>query len=129
VSLNIDHSACAYQLGRLFAVLEKTQEEAYENRLNATIKDKYFGSASAMPVTAMPRLLRLHTHHLNKIQIPGRRTNLEKLVQEICQKIDVFPSHLPLDDQGLFFIGYYHQRQDMFTSKSKNENNTDTNQE
>lgn len=116
VSLNKDHPNPAYHLGRLFAVLEKTQEEAYDNQLNTTIKDRYFSSASAAPVTAFPRLLRLHAHHLEKIEHPGRRTNLEKLIQEICAHLEGFPGHLPLDEQGLFFIGYYHQRQAFFTS-------------
>lgn len=125
VSLNRDHPESAYQLGRLFAVLEKTQEEAFDNKLNATIKDRFFSAASATPVAAFPRLLRLHSHHLNKLENRGRRTNLEKLVQEVCQKIDDFPGQLPLDDQGLFFIGYYHQRQDLFTKKSDSDESTD----
>lgn len=129
VSLNKDHPSPSYHLGRLFASLEKTQEEAYDNKLNSTIKDRYFSSASANPVAAFPRLMRLHTHHLNKIGRPGRRTNLEKLVQEVYGHLDGFPGHLPLDDQGLFFIGYYHQRQDLFTKKSDSNNDTNPSEE
>ena len=123
VSLNKEHPRMAYHLGRLFAVLEKTQEEAFDNKLNSTIKDRFFSSASANPVAAFPRLMRLHQHHLNKLDNTGRRINLEKLVQEIYEGIDGFPGHLPIDDQGLFFIGYYHQRQDLFTKK--NDGNAD----
>ena len=129
VSLNKDHPEAAYHIGRLFAVLEKTQEEAFDNKLNSTIKDRYFSSASSAPVAVMPRILRLHAYHLNKIENPGRRTNLEKLVQEICTRVDGFPGHLPLDEQGLFFIGYYHQRQDLFTRKSDSENDTANSEE
>ncbi len=124
VILNMDHPSEAYHLGRLFAALEKTQEEASEGKLNSTIKDRYFSSTSATPVAAFPRLMRLHAHHLNKIDHPGRRTNLEKIVQEIYSHIGGFPNHLPLDDQGLFFIGYYHQRQDFFTKKADSNNET-----
>ncbi len=122
----------AYQLGRLFAVLEKTQEEALGGDLNVTIKDRYFSSASANPVTAFPRLLRLHAHHLDKLGTEKRGLKIvrEKLVQEICTHISAingFPTHLPLDDQGRFFIGYYHQRQDFFPSKkSEGETNNTT---
>lgn len=115
---NCPHAA--YHLGRLFASLEKTQEDALGGDLNVTIKDRYFSSASANPVAAFPRLLRLHAHHLAKLgtEKRGLKINREKLVQEICAHITAFPAHLPLDEQGLFFIGYYHQRQAFFTSKT-----------
>lgn len=125
-----------YQLGRLFAVLEKTQEDAFRfesgeagNReLNATIKDRSFASASTNPVAAFPRLLKLHAHHLRKLQNkPGLRTMHEKLVQEICGNIgDAFPRYLPPDEQGQFFLGYYHQRQELFTKKSDANDNEST---
>ena len=127
VSMTLDttNPSIAYRLGRLFAVLEKVQEEAYDNSLNTTIKDRFFSSASANPVAVFPRLLRLHAHHLDKLSHPGRKTNIEKLVQEICSHLPAdagFPAHLPLADQGRFFIGYYHQRQDLFTKKTTPEN-------
>ncbi|MGE3181802.1 MAG: type I-C CRISPR-associated protein Cas8c/Csd1 [Phycisphaerae bacterium] len=118
VTLNKDHASPAYQMGRLFAALEKTQEDSSGGNLNKTIKDSYFSTASSNPVAAFPRLLRLHGHHLNKFDNRGMRTNREKLVQEICSRIDVFPAHLRIEHQGLFFIGYYHQRQDFFIRKS-----------
>lgn len=120
VSLNPNFESEAYQFGRLFAVLEKTQEEALPG-VNSTIKDRYFSAASANPIAVFPRVLRLHAHHLDKIDNRGRRTNIEKLVQDICSRISAdgsFPTHLPLDEQGRFFLGYYHQRQDLFTKKA-----------
>ena len=69
----------------------------------------------ATPAAVYPRLIKLHQHHMNKIENPGRRTNLEKLVQGIADDLSIFPSHLSMEDQGLFAIGYYHQRQDLFT--------------
>jgi CRISPR-associated protein Csd1 len=120
VSLKEDHPEVAYQLGRLFAVLEKAQEEAFDGKLNASIRDRYLGAASGTPSTVFPRLLRLHTHHLRKLESVGRRVNLERLVSSICSRVDStagFPSHLPIEGQGLFFLGYYQQRQDLYTSK------------
>lgn len=121
----------AYHFGRLFAALEKTQEDALGGELNVTIKDRYFSSASGNPVTVFPRLLRLHAHHLDKLGAEKRGLKIvrEKLIQEIYEKIDAndgFPAHLSLDDQGRFFIGYYHQRQDFFKSKKSTNDSNDT---
>lgn len=120
VSLDPDRTDVGYRLGRWFAVLEKVQEEASNNRLNATIRDRFFSSAMATPASVFPRLIRLHQHHLDKVEHPGRRTNLEKLIQEVASGVEAFPGHLNLDDQGLFAIGYYHQRQDLFTRHDGN---------
>lgn len=110
----------AYRLGRLFATLEKIQEEASPG-LNATIRDRYFGAASSTPVSVFTTLLRLKNHHLGKLS-PGRATQMEKLIGEILGEIADFPKLLPLPDQGRFALGYYHQRQAFFTrSESKNQ--------
>lgn len=121
VALNKDHPDEAYQLGRLFAALEKTQEDASEGKLNSTIKDRFFGAAGATPASVFPRLLRLHQHHLNKLANEGLRINREKLIGEICGRVERFRSHLALEKQGLFYIGYYHQRQDFFTKRTDSE--------
>ncbi len=103
----------AYRLGRLFAVLEKIQEEASPG-LNATIRDRYYGAASSTPVAVFTTLLRLKNHHLGKLS-PGRAVQMEKLIGEIMQSISDFPRQLTLPDQGRFALGYYHQRQAFFT--------------
>lgn len=105
-----------YLLGRLFAVLEKIQEEASPG-INATIRDRYFGAASTSPVAVFSQLLKLKNHHLSKLDNPGRRVNFEKLIGEIIENLEGFPSHLVIAEQGLFSIGYYHQRQDFYASK------------
>lgn len=121
VSLNPD-GPTPYQLGRLFAVLEKTQADAIPG-VSAGIRDRYFGSASATPASVFPRLLRMTQHHMGKLH-EGQRINREKLIQEICSNIERFPRHLNLEEQGLFQIGYYHQRQDLYTKKSEPETAT-----
>ena len=113
MSLNQDHPKPAYQLGRLFAALERNQESALPG-INATVKDRYFGAASATPGAVFPRLLRLGQHHIAKLE-GGLKVHAEKQVQEIMGRIDSFPGHLDLVAQGLFALGYYHQRQDFFT--------------
>ncbi len=111
----------AYRLGRLFAVLEKIQEEASPG-LNATIRDRYYGAASSTPVSVFTTLLRLKNHHLGKLN-HGRAVQMEKLIGEIMQGLDDFPRQLALPDQGQFALGYYHQRQNFFT---KTETETET---
>jgi len=108
MGLDLQRKDAAYRIGRLFAALEKTQKDALGENLNATIRDRYFGAASATPGSVFPRLLRTYQHHLSKLE-GGRRVVREKLVQEILEPLGTFPSHLDLTDQGLFALGYYHQ--------------------
>ena len=115
VSLDLQNPNIGYRLGRLFAVLERAQELASPG-LNATIRDRFYGSASATPVTAFPYLLKLKNHHLNKLAT-GQVIWLENLIAQILEAATHFPPTLNLDDQGRFAIGYYHQRQDFFTKK------------
>jgi CRISPR-associated protein Csd1 len=111
--LDTDNPNPAYRLGRLFATLEKIQEEASPG-LNATIRDRYYGAASGTPVAVFPTLLRLKNHHLGKLN-PGRAVNMERLLGEILGGLTDFPRHMPMPEQGRFALGYYHQRQAFFT--------------
>jgi len=115
MGLNTAQPSIGYQIGRLFAVLEKIQEEANPG-LNATIRERYYAAACATPVSVFPTLMRLKNHHLKNLN-KGRATNLEILISEVVGHFDEFPPHLNLHEQGKFAIGYYHQRQDLFTSK------------
>lgn len=114
----------AYRLGRLFAVLEKTQEEVSPG-LNATIRDHYYGAASSSPVSVFTTLLRLKNHHLGKLS-RGRAVQMEKLIGEIMEGLDDFPRQLALPDQGRFALGYYHQRQAFFTKSESNNTSEET---
>ncbi len=115
--LDANQTSVGYQLGRLFAVLEKIQEEANRG-INATIRERFYGAACATPVTVFANLLRLKNHHLAKIENKGRVVNFERLLGEIMSHLSDFPAHLNLHQQGLFSIGYYHQRQTFFTAKT-----------
>ena len=113
MTLNPDRPEASYHLGRLFAALERAQQLALPG-INATIKDRYFGTASAAPRSVFPNLIRLAQHHLSKVETSGW---LDRIIGEITGRIDDFPSHMPLADQGLFALGYYHQRNDLWRSK------------
>ena len=112
----------------------QTQEDAVEN-INRTRQGRLlqFCRRDAGQHTVFPRMMKLHNHHLEKLPIGGDEAKREKkrskgffqrLVQEICGHIRHFPTHLALERQGLFYIGYYHQRQDFFTKKTENDKET-----
>jgi CRISPR-associated protein Csd1 len=118
--LDLSNTNPAYLLGRLFATLEKIQEEASPG-LNATIRDRYYGAASSTPVAVFTTLLRLHNHHLGKLS-KGRAVQMERLVGEIMGGLNDFPRILALPDQGRFALGYYHQRLAFFTKSEPTDN-------
>lgn len=123
MSLNNDSKNQPYLLGRLFAVLEKAQEDAAAPaKLNSTIKDRYFTSACANPATTFPVLLRLSQHHIAKSEY-GRNTEFR--IRGIMDLLEVdnapFPRSLSLEEQGIFILGYYHQRSDFFVPRNKEE--------
>lgn len=116
MSLDSANANTGYRLGRLFAVLEKIQEEANPG-INATIKDRFYGAASSTPVTGFFVPMKLKNHHLAKLENRGRAVNFDRMIGEIMEGLDDFPAHLALPDQGRFAVGYYHQRQAFFTRK------------
>jgi CRISPR-associated protein Csd1 len=123
MALDKSNENIGYVLGRLFAVLERIQEQA-QTGLNKTIRDTYFSAATSNPLVIFKRLQDLAIHHLAKIRNSGKSTVwLDKLMQEVMDKIPArgIPVTLPLEDQGRFAVGYYHQRQDFFNS-NKDEN-------
>ena len=122
VALNEQSNLKPYVLGRLFSLLEQAQESALGLK-NATITDRYFDSASATPKLAFPTLLKLNRHHLAKDDSWGWR--YEQKIGELLTKLeaedDPYPARLTLDEQGLFILGYYHQKQARYTKKTDSE--------
>lgn len=120
VALNPESTNVPYNLGRLFAVLEAIQQKANPG-INATIKDKYFNSASATPAVVFPTLLNLAQKHLRKIE-GGLSVYYEKQLGEIMEKVgETFPNRLNLPQQGAFQLGYYQQVQARYQRKENKE--------
>ncbi|GKT26020.1 type I-C CRISPR-associated protein Cas8c/Csd1 [Acidovorax sp. SUPP3334] len=118
VSLDKQSENPGYRLGRLFAVLEAVQRSALGGQVNATIRDRYYGAASATPASVFPVLLRNTQNHMGRLRKdkPGLAVNLEKDIREIVDGLsEQFPRSLRIEDQGRFAIGYYHQSQSRFT--------------
>lgn len=125
VSLDENNTNTAYRLGRLFAVLERIQEEANPG-IRATIRNTYWGAASGTPGKVFPLLIGLSNKHLVKIrrERPGRATNFEKLIIGIMSALKPempYPINLPLIEQGSFDVGYYHQKEHSSTYKAQGE--------
>jgi len=121
MSLAPDEPNKAYQLGRLFAVLETAQRMAL-GRINATIRDRYFGAASATPASVFPLLLRGAQNHLGKLRKAGKGGWIEREIEDILDMLTLdLPRALPLAEQGRFAVGYYHQRKDQFKARPEAE--------
>lgn len=114
--LDMSQEEPAYRLGRLFATLERIQEQAQPG-INATIRDRYYGAASTTPVAVFATLLRLKNAHLKKL-VPAQLGFFEKLIGEILAPLQGFPRQLPLAEQGQFALGYYHQRQAFYAKRA-----------
>lgn len=114
VSLNEQNMNVSYRLGRLFAVLEKAQQDAADGKLNSTIKDRYFGTASTSPRAVFPVLMKLTQHHISKSEYG---ISIERKIQEIVQGVNEFPAHFNAEEQGSFILGYYHQREALYQKK------------
>jgi CRISPR-associated protein Csd1 len=119
VSLDKTNKDKPYLLGRLFATFERMQEVAADRELNRSIRDSYFGAAMATPRSVFPRLVRLNQQHLRELKRgrPPSAAYFDRLLREINDDLDpatAFPATCTLHEQGVFAIGYYHQRHDFF---------------
>lgn len=130
VGLNENSKNIPYNLGRMFAILEHIQEESAENKINSTIKDRFFNSACATPASIFPILLKLKNSHMKKVERKSMRSKkyFEQLLTDIQGRFPVsdeqtiaYPKRLSLEEQGMFILGYYHQTQKRYEKKSEEE--------
>ncbi len=132
VSLDQSNTDPGYLLGRLFSVLENVQKKALGDKVNATIRDRYYGAASATPASVFPVLLRNVQHHLSKVRKdkPHHARGLENEIGEIIDLLGTaFPKSLGIEAQGHFAIGYYHQTKARFAGKEAQEGSDDNDPE
>ena len=120
VSLDRDSDSIAYNLGRLFAAFAYAEKSLADR--NATIRDKYMSAASTTPRRVFPILMRGYEHNRSGLskgygQKHGAGIRVDQAVVSIIARIpgwDDLPTTFPLEDQGRFFIGYYHQERDFY---------------
>lgn len=123
MSLDENSTDKNYVYGRIFYVLEAIQEAANPG-LNATIKDKYFTSACSTPGSVFPNLLKLSAHHLRKLET-SRKIYFEKQLTDLMSKLSPSTKNssiLTLEEQGIFILGYYHQKQERYKKRESKEN-------
>lgn len=124
--LNKDFDNQAYLCGRLFAVIDKLQQDA--NGIS-TLRERYINAASTTPAQVFPTILRLSNHHAQKFANPGKVVFYDKLKNEIVGRMNCgegFPNTLPLKEQGYFFMGYYQQMEEFFKPKDADKEATPT---
>ena len=120
VELNEQSTYLPYVLGRLFAVLEAVQQSANPG-INATIKDRYFNSASATPSSVFPLLINLAQKHLAKLD-GGLSLYYQKKIADLIDRItQTLPARMTLPEQGAFQLGYYHETQKRYAKSKKEE--------
>lgn len=119
-ALNPGHKSVAYQLGRLFAVLESVQRSAHGGESpNATIRDRFIGGVLSRPAYVFPTLLKLAAHHMR-----GGHWG-DAVIREIKNRIPAedgkpaIPPAFALEEQGMFFLGYYHQQEENFLQAAR----------
>lgn len=129
--LNPDEKAPAYLCGRLLAVLDSIQRQALGNP-NTTIIDRFYGSASATPASVFGTLMRGAQPHLAKLRKDrrGAYAALSERLETISAGLTSFPKTLTLEQQGLFALGFYHQRaEDRRQARERAEKNAATPEE
>lgn len=109
--LDLDNPNPAYRCGRLLAVLEEVQKAALPG-INQTIVDRFYGTASSAPASVFGRLLRGAQPHLAKLKRdrPAVYRAVQTRLEDIQAGLSGFPRTLTLEEQGVFALGYYHQR-------------------
>ncbi|WP_444462508.1 type I-C CRISPR-associated protein Cas8c/Csd1 [Rhodobacter capsulatus] len=115
VALDPASKDTGYVLGRLFAAYENIQKAALGRGVNATIRDKFYGSACATPARVFGSLAANAFNHLAKIrkEKPAFAHYLQDELQQITNLLEIgadpFPSSLSQESQAKFALGYYHQ--------------------
>lgn len=119
VALDENSTDVAYLLGRWFAVLEKAQEQA-NPEIKATIRDRFFNSACGTPAYVFPFLQKLSLHHMKKLE-GADKVRVDQFLTQIFEKLGTgsLPRRLSLEKQGIFILGYYHQRQKWYEKKEE----------
>lgn len=127
MSLEKDKKDRSYQYGRLLAVYEKMEWDTY----NEDDKKKRMTNALRIQSTFSKRpcyasaIIReqLQKGYIQKLSV-GTRTYYDKLIGEIMEKISGFPdTELNKPLEGSYLIGYYMQRNALFTGKTKDTGN------
>jgi CRISPR-associated protein Csd1 len=125
-----DEKDAAYLCGRLLAQLDYIQHRAL-GKVNATIVDRFYGTASVSPAVVFPRLLKGAIPHLASLR-PDHNANSksysaslsypDKELARLLEHLGSFPPMLTLKEQGRFALGFYHQKAQILAQAAKTVN-------
>lgn len=120
VKLDVKNKNRAYIVGRVFALLEKVHGDA-RGSSNESLSNKYFGSMSSTPKTVFAVLMKNYQHHLAKIgaRSKGAEVYYDKKMIELLANINEIPTIFTLDEQAEFTLGYYHEKESLWTKKEE----------
>jgi len=120
--LNREHSNPAYHCGRYLAVADSVYYATSD--AENYVSSRYYSSASTTPASVIGRIIPNVQHQLDKLrrEQAGRATNLDKEITQIMNQIgDEFPKTLQPNEQALFALGFYQQRDHEMTSPADDE--------
>lgn len=118
-TVNNDHPSVAYQCGRLLAILASLQNAALGD-VGAGVIERFYASASSTPALVLGRLTRTSQHHLSKLD-KGLQLFYESKLANIWSKLgDSIPKTFNLEDQSLFALGFYQQKENDISERIKN---------
>ena len=103
---NPKHPSNAYQAGALVAVYAAIQRAAMPD-VNASMVQRYYGSASQTPALALGRLAAMSNHHQEKLEYRWQIDMFSELLNAASVAIgDSIPTVLNLEGQAYFALGY-----------------------
>ena len=120
----------AYLCGRLLAQLDYIQHRAL-GKINATIVDRFYGTASISPAVVFPRLLKGAIPHLASMRpehnpkfksYSASLSYSDKELAHLLENLASFPTILTLKEQGRFALGFYHQKAQILSQASRRGN-------
>ena len=120
MSLDINVTNPAYLLGRLLAVADSIQYLSDSN-IQRSIRDRFLGySAVNDPRVVFNTIMAEKEYHLSKLANPCK---WEKTLDQIASKLGAqpFKNRFTQDEQNMFFLGFYHQREFNCTPSKKEE--------
>ena len=120
-SLNEGNPSVAYQCGRLLSILADLQYAALGD-VGAGVIDRFYASASSTPALILGRLTRTSQYHLAKLD-SGLARIYDAKIAKVWSKIgNSVPKTFNLEDQSLFALGYYQQKESDIEERIKASN-------
>ncbi len=112
-ALDIENTSVAYNCGRLLAAIDRLQKISADKKINLTIGQKYFKSASKTPGKIMTLALSNEENYLKRVKSEGTKIYFIRLLGELSEKVGItIPEKFNKIEQGEFMLGYFYQEKE-----------------